>query len=65
MKILVSVLLIAIVGSLFSGLYFVSKDKGTTDRAVMALTVRVALSVGVFTLLMASHYFGWLANGRL
>ena len=24
-----------------------------------------ALSIGVFGLLMASHYFGWLANGRL
>ena len=65
MKILVLVLLLAIVGSLFSGLYFVGKDKGASDRAVMALTVRVGLSVGVFALLMASHYLGWLANGRL
>ena len=66
MKIIVMLLLLAIVASLFSGLYFVGKDKGGSDRAVKALTVRVVLSVGVFSLLMASHYFGLLgATGRL
>ena len=65
MKILVLLLLLGIVGSLFSGLYFVNKDRGGTDRAVTALTVRVVLSLGVFSLLMAAQHFGWLANGRL
>jgi hypothetical protein len=66
MKILVLVLLLAIVASLFSGLYFVGKDKGASDRAVKALTVRIVLSLGVFSLLMASQYFGWLGStGRL
>lgn len=66
MKIIVLLLLLAIVASLFSGLYFVGKDKGGSDRAVKALTVRIVLSLGVFSLLMASQYFGWLgAAGRL
>jgi len=65
MKILVLLLLLGIVGSLFSGLYFMHKDRGGTDRAVTALTVRVVLSLGVFSLLMAAQHFGWLANGRL
>jgi hypothetical protein len=65
MKILVLVLLLAVVASLFSGLYFVGRDKGQTNRAVIALSVRIALSIGVFGLLMAAQYFGWLANGRL
>ena len=66
MKILVVLLLLAIVASLFSGLYFVGKDKGGTDRAVRALTVRIVLSLGVFSLLMAARYFGWLGpTGRL
>ena len=66
MKILVVLLLLAVVASLFSGLYFVGKDRGGTDRAVKALTVRIVLSLGVFSLLMAAHYFGWLgATGRL
>jgi hypothetical protein len=66
MKILVLFLLLAVVASLFSGLYFVGKDKGGTDRAVTALTVRIVLSLGIFSLLMAAQYFGWLGpTGRL
>jgi hypothetical protein len=66
MKILVLLTLLAIVASLFSGLYFVGKDKGGSQRAVTALTVRVVLSVGLFALLMAAHHFGWVgAGGRL
>ena len=66
MKIIVMILLLAIVGSLFSGLYFVGKDKGGSDRAVTALTVRIVLSLVVFSLLMASQHFGWLgATGKL
>ena len=65
MKIAILLLLLAVVASLFSGLYFVGSDKGRTDRAVIALSVRIGLSIGVFGLLMASQYFGWLTNGRL
>jgi hypothetical protein len=65
MKILVLLMLLAIVASLFSGLYFVGKDKGASDRAVTALTVRIGLSVGVFLLLMGAQYFGLVSGGRL
>jgi len=65
MKIVILVLLLAVVASLFSGLYFVYKDKGSTNRAVIALTVRIALSLLVFALLIASYYFGWLKDGKL
>ena len=44
--------------SLFSGLYFVGVDRGTTNRAVTALTVRIVLSAAVFVLLMGAHFFG-------
>jgi len=65
MKIVILVLLLAVLASLFSGLYFVYKDKGTTNRAVISLTIRIALSVLVFVLLIGSYYFGWLPEGRL
>jgi Protein of unknown function (DUF2909). len=65
MKIVVLVLLFAIVASLFSGLYFVYKDKGTTNRAVISLTIRIVLSVLVFVLLIGSYYFGWIPGGKL
>jgi Protein of unknown function (DUF2909) len=59
MKIIAVVLLLAVVASLFSGLYFLQKDKGNSTRAVKALTVRVVLSLTVFLFLMVSYYFGW------
>ena len=65
MRIVIIVLLFAVVASLFSGLFFVYKDKGATNRAVISLTVRIVLSLLVFGLLMASYYFGWIPSGRL
>ena len=65
MKTVILVLLFAIVVSLFSGLYFVYKDKGTTNRAVISLTIRIVLSVLVFALLIGSYYFGWIPGGKL
>jgi len=49
----------------FSGLYFVYKDKGNSNRAVISLTIRVALSILVFVLLIGSYYFGWMTDGKL
>ena len=65
MRIVILILLLAVVASLFSGLYFVYKDKGKTNRAVISLTIRIALSVLVFVLLIGSYYFGWIPSGRL
>ena len=65
MKIVVIVLLVAVLASLFSGLYFVYKDKGKTNRAVISLTIRIALSVLVFVLLIGSYYFGLVPGGKL
>jgi len=41
------------------------RDKGGTDRTVKALTLRIGLSLALFLLLMAGHYFGLLPRGRL
>ena len=65
MRILIVVLLFAVIVSLFSGLYFVYKDKGGSTRAVKALTLRIALSALVFIILMASFYFGWIPERGL
>ena len=59
MKIVIVLLLLAVAASLFSGLYFVGRDRGATNRAVMSLSIRLGLSFVVFGLLMASHYLGW------
>jgi hypothetical protein len=57
-KIIVILMLLVIVGSLVSALVFLYKDRGNGTRVARALTVRVALSITLFCLLMAGFYFG-------
>lgn len=59
MKILVVLVLLAILGSLGSGFFYLMRDKGNSTRTVRALTIRVALSIGLFLFLMAGYYFGF------
>ena len=58
MKIVIIAFLVVILGSLGSALFYLMRDKGGSDRTVKALTVRVALSVTLFLLLMLGYYFG-------
>jgi hypothetical protein len=57
-KIAVVVVLLVILASLGSGLFFLVNDKGGTRRTVKALTVRIALSMGLFVMLMIAYAFG-------
>jgi hypothetical protein len=57
-KILVILVLLFIVFSLFSGMFFMIKDKGSSDRMVKALTVRISLSLVLFVLLMVGFGTG-------
>ena len=60
-KILVVLMLLLIVASLASGLVFMIRDGGRGPRAVKALTVRVALSVGLFLILLLAYAAGLIA----
>ena len=51
-----------ILGSLFSALYFLLRDRSGSDRVVKALTVRVLLSVVLFAMLMLGFYFGIITD---
>lgn len=57
-KILVVLMLLAIIGSLFSGLFFLYRDRGAGNRAVRALTLRICLSILLFLILLAAFRFG-------
>jgi len=59
-KLIVVLILFTIIGSLFSGLFFLIRDKGATERTVRALTVRISLSVLLFVLLMIGYATGLL-----
>ena len=57
-------MLIAIVASLASALWYMLRPGKDPKRMVKALSVRVGLSVALFVILMAGYYFG-LIQGRL
>ena len=58
LKLLVVLLLLAIVGSLFSGLFYLYRDRGAGERTVRALTLRIGLSITLFLVLLAGFRFG-------
>ena len=60
-KLLVVLLLLAVIISLFSGLFFLVKDKGHTKRTVNALSIRIGLSVFAFVLLMIAAATGLIS----
>lgn len=57
-KLFVVLTLLAIIGSLFSGLWFLYRDRGEGTRTVRALTFRIGLSISLFILLLVSYRFG-------
>lgn len=61
-KVAIVVILFIIVASLFSALFFLSKDKGTGDRTVKALTVRISLSIALFIMLLIAYRLGYIGN---
>ena len=50
-KLLVVIVFLAILGSLASGLVYLIKDNGRSNRTVKALTWRIGLSISLFALL--------------
>ena len=61
-KVFIVLTLLVIVGSLFSALFFLSKDKSGSDRTVKALTVRIGLSITLFLILMIGYFFGLIGH---
>jgi hypothetical protein len=57
-KLFIIFVMLIIIGSLASGLVFLVKDAGSTKRTVKALTIRIAISVGLFIFLLLAFKFG-------
>jgi drug/metabolite transporter (DMT)-like permease len=60
MQTLIVLVLLIIVGSLGSALYYLLKDRGRSPRTVKALTFRIGLSIALFVLLLLGFQFGLL-----
>ena len=65
MKIVVIIGLVAVVVALFTALVFLYRDRGKGHRVVIALAVRVGLSITVVAFLLLSYWMGWIAPGGM
>ncbi len=59
-KIFIIVAMVSILFSLGSGLVFLVKDMGKSKRVVKALTVRIAISLTLFLMLIIGFAMGWI-----
>ena len=57
-KLIVVAIFIGVLASLGSGLLFLVKDRGRSDRTVKALTMRVGISIGLLCLLVVLWALG-------
>ena len=62
MRYVVIAMLIAILASLGSALWYMLRPGKDPKRMVEALSVRVGLSVALFLILMAGYYFGFITS---
>ncbi|HVG03555.1 MAG TPA: twin transmembrane helix small protein [Burkholderiaceae bacterium] len=61
MRIVIVIALIGILFSLGSALFYLMRDKGTTNRTVNALTIRVGISIALFLFILFSYWMGWIS----
>lgn len=64
MRYLVIFMLVTVIASLGSALFFLFRDTGNSSRMLRSLAIRVGLSIALFVFLMLSYRFG-LITGKL
>ncbi len=65
MRYVVIAVLLLIVASLGSAVFYMMRDRSGSNRMLKALAIRVGLSVALFAFLMGGYYFGLFPGGRL
>ncbi|KTD45405.1 hypothetical protein Lqui_2876 [Legionella quinlivanii] len=59
-KAIILIVMLIILFTLGSGLIFLIKDKGSTNRTVKALSWRIGLSLALFLFLLLAFSMGWI-----
>jgi hypothetical protein len=65
MRYIVIAVLILIVATLATALYFLYHDRGQSMRMVTTLAIRVGLSAGLIIFLVVSYKLGWIGASGL
>jgi hypothetical protein len=61
LRLLIIGLLVAVVASMGSALFHLSRGSGDSRKVARALTIRIGLSVALFILLMIAWYLGLIS----
>jgi len=61
MKIVVIIALCAVVAALITAGVFLYRDRGRGNRVVIALAIRVGLSMALVAFLVFSYWMGWIS----
>lgn len=59
-KVIVVLIFVVIAYCLISGLFYLFRAKSNSTQMAKALTWRIALSFGLFALLMVAYLLGWI-----
>ena len=57
---IIALLIVLMIGSLASAMWYMIKDRGGSNRTVIALTARISIWVILFAVIVAGIYFGWI-----
>ena len=60
MKWIIPIVLLMIVASLGSALYYMMKDRGNSSRMVHSLMLRIGLSIVLFLGILLAYHFGYI-----
>ena len=58
MKLIIVLIFLGILVALFSGMFFMIRDKGDSTRNVKSLSIRIGLSLALFALLIILYLTG-------
>lgn len=65
MRIFIGLAFLAIIFSLGSAFFYLMRDKGTSNKTVNALTVRIGLSIALLAFVLFANYMGWIHSTGL
>lgn len=62
MHVFIGVVFLSIIVSLALAFFYLMRDKGTNNKTVNALTLRVGLSIALLAFVLFANYMGWIHN---
>lgn len=60
MHVFIGVVFLSIIVSLARASFYLMRDKGTNNKTVNALTLRVGLSIALLAFVLFANYMGWI-----